>query len=153
MENEFGSKYVSYDVQKRYHVKPEGPVICPMCNGELTESPIEPSKAMKEHIEGPDYDYGPSLLFVCNQCRWWCVREHYEFVYTGAGMRYGLDYLITSTAKAGKSEEPGSAPVEDAQPWRQALDDLKVYDNMQAFPEQLAAFFRGGRTWEEYSRK
>lgn len=147
MENEFGSRYVSYDVQKRYLVKPEGPVTCPMCNGNLTESSIEPSKAMNEDIEGPDYDYGSSLLFVCNQCRWWCVREHYEFVDGGAAMRYGIDYLIVSMAKA------VNAPVEDAQPWRQALEDLKVYKNAQAFPEELAAFFRGGKTWKEYYPK
>ncbi len=134
--------YVSYDVQKRYHRKPEGPVTCPMCNGDLTESSIEPSKAMKEHIEGPDYDYGSSLLFVCNQCRWWCVREHYEFVDGGAGMRYGLDYLIVSTAKAGKSEEPGSAPVEDAQPWLKALVDPGVYNKVKKLPEELAVLFK-----------
>jgi hypothetical protein len=142
--------YASYDVQKRYRVKPEGPVTCPMCsNSDLTESPIEPSKAMNEDIEGPDYDYGSSLLFVCNRCRWWCVREHYEFVDGGAAMRYGFDYLIISTAKASKSEDPGSMPAEDAQPWLQALEDLKVYKNVQAFPEELAEFFRGGKTWKE----
>jgi hypothetical protein len=151
MENESFPSYLSYDIQARYCVKPEGPITCPVCDSNLTESPIEPSKAMSKHIAGPDYyDYGSSLLFVCNRCHWWCVREHYEFVDVSSSdvHKYGLDYLIFSTAKGDKSGLP-----KNTQPWLTALDDLTIYDKVQGLPEKLVLFFRGGTTWKEYGHR
>jgi hypothetical protein len=150
MKAEEYSDYVSYNVEKYYSVKPEGPITCPMCNGDLSESAIEPSKAMSKEIAGPDYDYGSSLMFICNQCHWWCIREHYEFVDGGAARRYGCDYLIFSTAKSSKSKVIRNLPVEHTQPWLKALEDPKVYDKVQAFPEKLAVLFKGGVTWKKY---
>jgi hypothetical protein len=146
--------YISYDVQKYYCQKPAGPIKCPLCSGGLSESAIERSRAMSDHIIGNQDDYylddGASFLYICNECSWWCVREHYEFIDKQAVHRYGLDYLIFSSAKNGQSINSENMSAKYTQPWLNALEDARVYDKVQAFPEKLAVFFKGGLTWNRY---
>jgi hypothetical protein len=154
MEPETLANYLSYDVQKYYCQKPAGPIKCPMCTGDLSESPVERSRAMSNHILSNENEYylddGSSLLYTCKECSWWCVREHYEFIDKQAVHRYGLDYLIFSTVKDSKSETSQNMSFEQSQPWLNALEDPRAYDRVQAFPEKLVVFFKGGRTWKEY---
>jgi hypothetical protein len=154
MEPESHASYLSYDIQKYYLKKPAGPIKCPICSGSLTESAIERSRAMAEHIKKNEDEYylddGSSLLYMCNACDWWCVREHYEFIDKHVVHRYGLDYLIFSTAKNSKSITSKNISIQHTKPWLNALEDPKAYDKVQAFPEELAVFFIGGLTWKEY---
>jgi hypothetical protein len=156
MEPETQPDTLSYDVQKYYCQKPAGPVICPICTGDLSESAIERSRAMSDHILSNENEYylddGSSLLYTCKECSWWCVREHYEFIDKQAVHRYGLDYLIFSTLKNSKSKPSESTSINPAQPWLDALEDPNVYRKVQPFPEELAAFFKDGRTWKEYNK-
>jgi hypothetical protein len=155
MKAEEYSDYVSYDIQKYYSVKPEGPITCQMCAGNLSKTAIEPSKAMNDFNVSTEVsywlDYGSSFLYTCNECHWWCVREHYEYVIRKfADHKFGRDYLIVSKTKNEKSKAFSDPLVNHAQPWLKALGDPKVYDEVQAFPGELAVLFKGGVIRKKY---
>jgi hypothetical protein len=155
MENESNAKYVSYDIEKYFSRSPispsegwtEGPARCPMCAGSLSETTMEPSKAMSDLNLSTEetywLDHGWSFLYTCNQCRWWCVREHYEFVIKKhADHKFGRDYLIVSKTEIEKPEIFGDVPAHHAQPWLKALVDPEVYNKVQKLPEELAVLFK-----------
>lgn len=140
--------YASYDIQRYFCHKPDGPVRCLRCSGNLSKATIEPSQAMKNEIADPGYDfrYGSSALFVCNLCRWWCIREHYEFIDKDRCHQYGDDYLIVSTQKNRQGETLGSMPDHL---WLKAHDDPRVYDAVQGLSNELATLFDGGMSWDQ----
>jgi hypothetical protein len=142
--------YVSYNIQSLFHQKPGCPTECPMCKGNLTTTEIKPSQAMQECVPGPDFDYGSSLLLVCDDCRWWCVREHYEFIDGSAARRYGKDYLIYSLPQDPDHPTPEMSAEVAEKPWLLALNDADVYRKLLRLPEEVARLLPGGQLWGHY---
>jgi hypothetical protein len=153
MKAEMYMDYVCYNVESFFKQKPEGPCQCSVCRGHLSISDIETSRAMHDEIECSEKSqyylvYASSLLFTCDACSWWCVREHYEFSCPGVGHRYGYDYVIWSTADSSGHEVPMNVP-DSTRPWQRALCDPRVYDHLQSLPRELANLFQGGITREQ----
>jgi hypothetical protein len=151
MESEIYSDYVSYDIQGYFCREPNDPNICLICAGDLSKFTIEPSKAMGNELADPSYyhDPGSSYLFTCNECRWWCIREHYEFIAKNDLHRHGDDYLIVGTAEISGTKTLREASAKYTQPCFKALDDPSVYGKIRRLPKEIAVLFKGGMTWEQ----
>lgn len=143
--------YTSYDIQKHFITTSfnpaegwlHGPTRCLHCAGTLSETRIEPSRAMRELISHAEdmywLDHGSSFLHTCKACHWWCIREHYEFVIKQyADHKFGYDYLIVAEKPTQKSASSIDPP---AQPWLRALDDGGVHKQVQNLPDALAQLF------------
>lgn len=148
MKPETYPDYVSYEIDWYYYQYPYGPDRCPMCAGDLTQTEIEPSRAMRDEIARTTSKEGgyhtltrASFLYICNDCRWWCVRDACQFIDDEAVHKFAHDYLAFAVAGQG---EPGAHEdtLENTQPWLKALDDPDVYseDVLRRLPKELSVF-------------
>jgi hypothetical protein len=119
-----------------------------MCAGDLAQSEIEPSRAMRDEIASTTSKEGgyhtlarASFLYTCNDCRWWCVRDACQFIDDEAVHKFAHDYLVFAVTGRGEPDAHEDTP-ENTQPWLEALDDPDVYseDVLRRLPEELAVF-------------
>jgi hypothetical protein len=147
MKPEIYSDYVSYEIDKYYYQHPYGPDRCPMCAGDLTSSETEPSSAMYDMLWDPIREKyrlyvssRASLLYTCNKCCWWCIREACECIDSPEHpIRFYFDYLVFAVIEKGGVEVSKDIP-EVSQPWLKALDDPDIYDSdvVRDLPNELA---------------
>lgn len=125
------STYTVYNMRSRFETMPGQPERCPLCGGKLSGAPVGPSRQVLDDLEVdsliPVHNF--SLLFVCEACRWWCIRESWDYCEIGSE----LDYLIAGTAA--NDSQPG------AEPWLEILADPELYRHEKELPANLAAIF------------
>ncbi len=88
---------ICFDLRSVFERQPLVPVACPMCAGPLEYGEVPPSPVGREHLAselGPMLD--PTQLYLCQDCRWWAIRESgwYIEVYCV------FDYFITGCIKS-----------------------------------------------------
>jgi hypothetical protein len=113
------------------------PIHCPKCGGNLARIKHQMSKDLAEWVERDSdapgwflYEYksiiihGYTYLLVCDQCRWWYIRESYSEDSMGQSpsnvvvITYGIasdDVLITN-------------------PWEKAFAEYRIYHSDQLSP-------------------
>jgi hypothetical protein len=117
---------------------------CPECAGKMTRSSIQPSKAVREDLDDKDsclmavHNY--SLLFVCDACQWWYVRENWDYAENGTT----LDYIIVGRRSSRDLNAKTTILVESESPWLNALANSSIYYHSTPFPEEVALLFPGG---------
>jgi hypothetical protein len=80
------------------------------------------------------------LLFLCDHCQWWDIRESWDYCEWGVE----LDYIVVGREMG--QNLPSDAPLEKREkPWRKALADPDLYAHAFLLPPELARIFPGGK--------
>jgi hypothetical protein len=127
------SAYAGFCLSDYFTNKPKMPSKCPKCQYALTWSLIELSDAAFDGIGMQDYfHHDGSFLFICDNCKWWCVREgwfEYERGFEG-------DVLLIGIAKSRRPEHPV-----DEKPWENALKNKDAYMHDLKLPNNYLSIF------------
>jgi hypothetical protein len=129
--------YVTYNLRTYFSQEPGQPDTCPRCAAGLSRSSIAPSIEALNDLEAciiPDRGY--TLLFICRECGWWCIRELWgDAEYGGYG-----DYLVVTVQPQRITRDEALADLQ-SQPWLAALADAQLYGHPLPLPEELARLF------------
>lgn len=128
-------QYESYDLRSYFSIMPGHIKTCFHCGHILCSKEMHFSKVVAEDMKWdsliPVHDF--TILFQCDQCSWWCVRESWGFYETSNCM---YDRLVVGVIPVGDQIEH-----KDDAPWLLALDDEKVYENLLNLPKGFAKLF------------
>ncbi len=138
------SDYVTYEIGPHFSSEPKHPTHCPMCRNSLKSQAQNPSTfadndRAKYATLMPFHNY--TILFTCDQCHFWFIRENWTFYEVGNGT---CDYLVVGVIA--DQVKPG-VDVKNVQlePWFKALADPHLYDHALNLPYELIAMFPDGR--------